>query len=115
MKKLFWLAAFAGAGVVLLRSRGYDLTVGGLVLGPSDVERLRLSGTGRSRVVIGGCVIGRDVDAETLVQAIPSLVVVGGCVGPEAVATVYGSRLKVMGGAVFRENHDRETGDSTVS
>jgi hypothetical protein len=104
MKKLFWFAVSVAGMIAMLQLLGYDVTVGGHVLSRDMLERQHQRGYRKSRIVVGGCTISRDVDARMLTEVIPSLFVVGGIVAPKAVAEAYGSDLKVIGGAMFRDS-----------
>ena len=99
MKKLLWGAIILGGLTAIPLLLGYGLTIGGYVLDQAKLEKLHQRGYRRPRIVIGGCVIARDVDVRMLMEVIPTLYVVGGLVGPKALAEAYGDGLKVVGGA----------------
>lgn len=103
MKWLLRLLVFVGALVALLRLLGFDTLFGGLVINHGDLESLRDRGYRRSRLIVGGCVVGDDVDPELFVRLMPAMVVVGGFVGPVALGDAYGDRLKVIGGVTMRK------------
>jgi hypothetical protein len=108
MKKLLWiaagLAAMIGASVLL----GYDLTIGGLVLGRKEIERQHQRGYRKNRLVVGGAVIGADVDARKLLEVVPRLIVLGGLVAPKQVVEEYEDNLKVFGGMSTRSSTEGE-------
>lgn len=101
MRKLLWILAAIVGAVGILRVLGCDTTIGGYTLNQPALAQLHKRGYRRSRIVIGGCVINRDIDARMLTEVIPSLIVCGGLVGPTAMSDAYGTKLISIGGATF--------------
>lgn len=115
MKRLALVVAGGVAALWLLSVLGYDVTIGGYVLGPEGLGRLQAKGHRKSRIIVGGCVIAPNVDPASLVDVIPSLIVVGGFVADRSVGDAYGDRLKVIGGASLRAPRSSEQGDLAFS
>jgi hypothetical protein len=102
LKRIAWIAALSILALMIARRLGYDVTVGTLVLEREDLERTREAGGRRSMIVVGGCVVERDVPPELVEQTVQSLTVIGGIVLDQAVLTTLGDRLKVVGAATTR-------------
>lgn len=110
MKKLLWGTIILCGLTAIPLLLGYGLTIGGFVLDQAELEKLHERGYRRPRIVIGGCVIARDINLRMLSEVIPTLYVVGGLVGPKALKDAYGDGLKVIGGADLSDpNRSSET------
>jgi hypothetical protein len=102
LKRIVWIAALSILALMVARRLGYDVTVGTLVLEREDLERIREAGGSRSMIVVGACVVESDVPPELMEQTVQSLLVIGGIVLDQAVLTILGDRLKVVGAATTR-------------
>jgi predicted SpoU family rRNA methylase len=103
MKRVVWIVLPLIAAFVVLQRMGYDVTVGGVVLGQEDLERWQQSGQQRSIIIIGGVVLQPDVSPELAAQTINRMVVVGGMVADKAVLQALENRLVIVGAATGRE------------
>jgi len=101
LRRLFWIVAISGGLLAIPHLLGYDVTVGGLVVGQEGLERQHKRGYRRSRIVLGGCVISKNIDVRMLTEVIPSLIVCGGLVAPKSIIDAYGPDLKIIGPATF--------------
>jgi len=102
MKRIFGIAAFFVAGYLLLQRFGYDVTVGSLNLKREDFERFQKSGNRASMIVLGACVVEKDVPPPIVDQAVESVLVIGGMIADEEIFKVLGGRLLIVGAGTTR-------------